>query len=124
LIVSNKSDKPTEFLNKCKSVITRLNTNTLPTIDKEKLPVEQGNSTHNGRTQPVDVPHLTLQQFITMEGRLPMRSATSGQLCSACHTGKANNPQQASCGHICCTQCWVDRFKVRKWSFHYHMVLF
>lgn len=56
--------------------------------------------------------HLTLQQFITVEGRLPMRSATSGRPCSACHSGKANNPQQASCGHVCCTPCWMDRFKV------------
>lgn len=122
LIVSNKSDKSTEFLHK-------YNITSRHTIDKGGLTVEQTNTQcYNDQTQLVDgsrdTAHLTLQQFITMEGRLPMRSATSGQQCSACHTGKANNPQQASCGHICCTPCWMDRFKVSQWSLHQQMVLF
>ena len=66
---------------------------------------ELGEASHNPQ-------HLTLQQFVVVEGRLPMRSATTGRTCSACHCGKANNPQQASCGHVCCTPCWMDRFKV------------
>ena len=89
-----------------------LNTNT-PTINEGKVSIVQGNAKgSSGQTQLERNSHLTLQQFIAVEGRLPMRSSTSGRSCSACYTGKANNPQQASCGHICCTPCWMDRFKV------------
>ena len=86
--------------------------------DEERVPVETDLPDDCSRqTKMEDTQkshHLTLQQFIAVEGRLPMRSATSGRPCSACHSGKANNPQQASCGHVCCTPCWMDRFKVNQ----------
>ena len=86
--------------------------------DEERVPVETDLPDDCSRKTKMEGTqkshHLTLQQFIAVEGRLPMRSATSGRPCSACHSGKANNPQQASCGHVCCTPCWMDRFKVNQ----------
>lgn len=118
----NNNNNDTELLHKSTELLHKYNSLTVKlsekpqAVDEGKIPVEQDDKEyHSDQTKPAQVTqasHLTLQQFIAVEGRLPMRSATSGRPCSACHTRKANNPQQALCGHICCTPCWMDRFKV------------
>jgi len=87
----------------------RLSLHTAHCIKEESL-ATQSHTNITLNSTPDDF--MSIKQFVAKEGRLPMRAAKSGLTCCACHTSKASHPQKAACGHVCCSRCWVDRFKV------------